>query len=161
MNFPQRDICFICDEPIGFLEDKRSPSRKPPFAHLHCYDWYCAEKPELRVFLYWWELESMPEYSTTLPTGTTIGKVWRADKNAVHSVARQMAGAVYGSRPPANWRMRMFIPDAHPEMRMAVSFKVTLRHGPMPRAYSAPDWTYMEGWRRERAAERNFEKGLM
>jgi len=34
------------------------------------------------VFMTEREIYKLPEYSTTLPTGTTIGKKWKADKNA-------------------------------------------------------------------------------
>lgn len=81
------------------------------------------KRQHLTLFLYPWELESMPEYSASLPTGTTIGKFWRSR---------------YGS----GWYVGAYIedPDDRPNSRGIVWFEVVLRHGPEPFRYDPPDW---------------------
>lgn len=95
------------------------------------------ERKRLTLFLYPWELDSMPEYSTTLPTGTTVGKVWRADKNV----------NVRGASP--EWVVAMYIPDEDPKMVGIVWFNVELRQGPHPRGYAKPDWSNSDQWKRD------------
>lgn len=101
----------------------------------------------LTLFLYAHELDSMDEYSHTLPSATTIGKMWRC-------------------RVDGGWIVGLYafhIPPTSEELRRnrnsvgrtrILWFDVVLRHGPKPRGYRAPDWSNFAGWRAERAAER-------
>lgn len=99
-------------------------------------------RERLTLYLFAWELESMPEYSTTLPTGTTVGKLWKRNLNVHHR------------RAEPRWLVCMYGPDSDPKMVAIWHAEVVLRHGPAPRVYRPPDWSYYEGWKLERAAER-------
>lgn len=73
-----------------------------------------------QIRLYIWELESMPEYSSTFPTGMTIWKQWRR---------MTMIGWVVGQYVP-------YFPNA-----VLVRWSlVVLKHGPRPPTYTPPDW---------------------
>jgi hypothetical protein len=78
----------------------------------------------LRLFL--WELKSIPEYSTSFPTGQTIGKLWKCNQDPISE--------------PSHWVVAMYIPDDHPGYVGIVWFDVELRAGPEPGGYSPPDW---------------------
>jgi hypothetical protein len=85
------------------------------------------QRHALKLYLYAWEFESMPAYNTTLPTGTTIGKVWR------------------------QWnKVGMYIEDDDPNMIGIVWFEVELKQGPKPCWYNAPDWSNYAQWQAER-----------
>jgi len=79
------------------------------------------------LYLYPWEFDSMPEYNTTLPTGTTCGKVWRRYT-----------------------KVGMYIPDEDPKMIGILWFDVCIRQGPKPSGYHPPDWSNYEQWRKDR-----------
>jgi hypothetical protein len=38
------------------------------------------DREAMEAFLTWREFKELPEYSTTIPTGKTIGKVWKAHR---------------------------------------------------------------------------------
>lgn len=86
----------------------------------------------LKLFLFPWELDSMPEYSMSLPTGTTIGKVWR----------RRQHGA------PSEWIVGMYVPHRNPKTVGIIWFDVELRHGPAPHGYQTPDWINYANYKR-------------
>ncbi len=92
----------------------------------------------MEIFLYAHELASMPHYRLTLPTATTIGKVWRSGAE-LHS---------------GRWVVGMYAEHEDPERRRILWFDVVLRHGPAPRNYRAPDWSNFAAWKAARAAER-------
>lgn len=53
------------------------------------------------------ELRELPEYSCSLPTGTTIGKQWKCDY------------AAFGRKPPGSpkeWWMAEYVDDPAPDM---------------------------------------------
>jgi len=90
------------------------------------------KREKLLLNLFTWELDSMNEYSSTLPTGRTPGKMW---KRAIRD----------------GWQVGMYIPDADPMMIGIVWFNVQLRSGPMPRLYAPPDWNNHGHWRELRS----------
>lgn len=99
----------------------------------------------LTLFLFQHELDSMDEYSTTLPTATTIGKMWKRNANAVQRMHE---------RPVApNWHVCMYVEHEDPTRVRILRFEVVLRHGPEPRCYVSPDWSNFAGWKAERARE--------
>lgn len=63
------------------------------------------------------EFDEMPEYSASIPTGTTIGKRWRRNANAYR---RALRGDVCGIEMviplPEDWWMGEFVPSANPEV---------------------------------------------
>lgn len=81
--------------------------------------------PEL--FLFRWELDSMPEYSTSLPTMTTVGRMWK----------RAAAGAAAGRK---DWYVGTYAEHEDPEQVRILWFRVVLRSGPAPAGYGPPDW---------------------
>lgn len=100
---------------------------------------------EIRLFA--WELDSMPIYSTTNPSGTTPFKMWRRNRN------------VYGVDPvqrrdiEPEWIVCQYLePVKIREGRRFVwvspirTFRVVLRSGPAPRLYSPPDWSNYARW---------------
>lgn len=95
----------------------------------------------LTLFLFSWELDSIPAYSTTLPTATTLGKFWRRNLNVFTP----------GAEP--EWQVCAYSEHEDPRSVTIIKFEVVLRSGPLHR-YSPPDWTNIEQWRRERDAAR-------
>ena len=85
-----------------------------------------------KLYLYPWVLDSMPEYSLTLPTGTTIGKVWRSRFKK------------------SGWIVGMYVEAPDPNMVGILWFGVELLSGPAPRSYFPPDWSNYEQWLKER-----------
>ncbi len=122
-----------------------------------------VRRPKVTIKLYSWELDSMPEYSASLPTGQTLWKMWSCNTNAfavevrckcgmVGRAARHLLPAkVHCSKCgklglelitlPDHWVVGQYIPDPNPEMIGMRWFDVLLREGPKPRLYEAPDWT--------------------
>lgn len=102
---------------------------------------------DLTLFLYAHELDSMDEYSYSLPTATTVGKVWKC-----RSGNGWIVGLYTFHIPPTPEELRR---DRNSAGRTRILwFDVVMRHGPEPRGYRAPDWSNFAGWRAERAAER-------
>ena len=87
------------------------------------------------IFLYRWELSTMPEYSTSIPTGTVPWKMWR-------------------HREGADWYVGQYVEVEDPKVMGIRWFRVVLREGPVPRGYHAPDWDNHERWKRDRRADR-------
>jgi len=87
-----------------------------------------------------WMLDSMDEYSSTLPSGTTIGKFW---KRAVYESATcdSVHRLVF-----CGWRIGCYgweEPDPYngkPSVRI-LWFDATLRSGPAPVNYPRIDWS--------------------
>ncbi len=96
-----------------------------------------AERNTIRLFL--WELESMPEYSCSLPSGQTFWKMWR----------RNMYASRRGPHREPRWVVGQYTPHPDPKTVGIRWFKVHLREGPKPRFYTAPDWVNMARWRRD------------
>ena len=85
-----------------------------------------SAKELLPIYLFTWELESMPNYSASNPTGTTIGKFWR---RRLFDDDGLVSGWLVGTytHKDARWAYAAF-------------FQVVLRQGPKPRSYYPPDW---------------------
>ncbi len=81
------------------------------------------------IRLYAWELESMPEYSLSLPTGQTPWKQWRRNVN-VRRLERE-----------PEWVVGQYVPSLHDGYVGIRWSRVVLRHGPRPRLYRVPDWS--------------------
>jgi hypothetical protein len=96
----------------------------------------------MTVYLYPWVLDSMDEYSCTLPTATTIGKVWkrRVPEDALPNDAK--------------WHVGMYVEHSDPKRVKILWFDVELLSGPAPRAYSPPDWSNFDAWKAELDLER-------
>lgn len=105
---------------------------------------------DLTLLLFAHELDSMDEYSCSLPTATTIGKMWK--RRSSETPAGWVVGLYAYHIAPTPEEIRR---DRHHAGRTRILwFDVVLRHGPAPRVYRAPDWSNFAGWRAERAAER-------
>lgn len=81
--------------------------------------------------LYRHELESMGEYSCSMPSGVVPGKVWR-------SLMRD-----------GTWLVRMYSEpymDKGREMCRAINHKVVMKSGPRPVNYCPPDWGNYARW---------------
>jgi hypothetical protein len=106
-----------------------------------------------RIRLYPWELESMPEYSSTLPTGTTLWKMWKRNLNETYNHAAALA-----CKPlkPVVWWIGQYVPHTGklPDRIGIRWFEVQLLEGPEPSGYVPPDWSNYDRWKRERDAER-------
>jgi len=135
-------VTYLVGPILPYLDEQRCSTcqyeaeaiRQPPCS-------WCQRQSEWlprQVFLYRWELESMDEYSRTLPTGTTIGKVWRrAGFESGHGV----------------WVVGVYARALHPAHRgqycRILWLEVVYKHGPAPRQYSPPDWSNYSGWLKE------------
>jgi hypothetical protein len=103
---------------------------------------------EIRLFLH--ELESMDEYSSTIPTGTVMWKMWR--RRSCSNGAGRLLGI--------EWFVGQYVPDDKygrplPKSRIGIRwFKVVLRQEPVPPIYRAPDWSNYQRYRKEVAEER-------
>jgi len=98
---------------------------------------------EIRLFP--WELESMGEYSCSIPTGTTLWKMWKCDLNAYRLPPKK--------RKP-KWVVGQYIPHKDPEFVGIRWFPVKLLEGPEPLDWRVPDWDNDQRYDRERDAER-------
>jgi hypothetical protein len=86
--------------------------------------------PKVTLFLDHWVYRSMPEYAYTLPTGQTLGKMWRGKFEWMQA------------------SMFSHFTERHAHM---THFKVELREGPPPANYQPPDWSNFKHWRQLRA----------
>lgn len=75
------------------------------------------------VFLYLWEIESMPIYTNTIPTAHTPGKVWRA----------RDACFMFMFGHPYQCGDKTYSP--------VITHKIQVRYGPQPMNYKPPDWS--------------------
>lgn len=103
------------------------------------------------IRLYPWELASMPEYSTSIPTGTVEFKMWRRDKRA--RVPRGRENELHEE----DWQVCMYVPHHLPDRIGIKRFQVVLLQGPEPPSYHPPDWHNHAGYLRQRAREREEE----
>lgn len=87
------------------------------------------------IKLFPWELESMPEYSTSLPTGTTVWKMWK------RKIVDQ-------------WVVGQYIPCEEPGMIGTRWYEVLLKEGTKPAGYVPPDWSNYARWKKDREAEK-------
>ena len=94
-------------------------------------------KPTIRLFR--WELESMNDYSHSLPSGQTPGKKWR---RSINSKFRPFK--------PSNWLVGEYGEPAEGYIPV-IWYRVVLRVGPRPQHYYRPDWENYERWKREHA----------
>jgi hypothetical protein len=92
-------------------------------------------KNEIRLFV--WELESMPEYSSSLPTGQVLFKMWR---RAIQDLR---------TRAVVAWQAGQYVPCRIPGNVGIRWFDVVLRAGPKPPAWEAPDWNNRARYQRE------------
>lgn len=94
-----------------------------------------------QIKLFVWELESMDEYSTSLPSAQTIGKMWRRSRR-LYGLMRT------GERE--EWMVGQYARDDNPNLIRIRWLDVVLKEGPEPRNYHAPDWAKFERWKREK-----------
>lgn len=94
-------------------------------------------KNEIRLFLH--ELESMPEYSTSIPTGQVMWKMWRR---------RERIPAHWVGGPAVNEFVGQYTPSDRRGFVRIRWFKVVLKYGPAPPVYHAPDWSNYERYKR-------------
>jgi predicted nucleic-acid-binding Zn-ribbon protein len=129
------------------------------------------------IKLYPWELESMSEYSCSLPTGTTMWKMWKNNWNAyavgIKCSNCDFTGRANTLRMPSNpqcpkckteglrkiqlqehWFVGQYIPCDIPGQIGIRWHEVILKEGPELRNYQAPDWDNYQRWKKDRAAER-------
>ena len=67
------------------------------------------------------EFEALPEYSTTFPTGTTLGKRWRRNVNALRRPCCSHLHIFDGTREPdfrgPEWWMGEYAPDPKAKLK--------------------------------------------
>ena len=129
------------------------------------------------IKLFPWELASMDEYSCSLPSGTTMWKMWKNNWNAyavgvtctncgfvgrastasrpasTHCPGCKTDGLV-GTRLPEHWFVGQYIPCDIPGQIGIRWHEVVLLEGPKPASYVSPDWSNYQRWQKERKAER-------
>lgn len=119
-----------------------------------------------RIRLYLWELMSMPEYSTSIPTGTTPFKMWRRDdglrlrhvlaeryrhaKLADNESECAALKAEFEALPEHTWRVGQYYPVEDPKVIGIRWYDVQPLEGPAPKSYCPPDWSNFERYKRER-----------
>jgi hypothetical protein len=128
-----------------------------------------------RIRLYPWELDSMPEYSCSIPSGTVLWKMWRRNTLAY---CLEVA-CTCGFRGRASVEARLVCPDCKGDLRKLPYredwivgqyvpcdipgqigirwYEVQVLSGPKPRCYTPPDWDNYKRWKADRAAERAAE----
>jgi hypothetical protein len=96
------------------------------------------------IRIYVWQLESMNEYSNTLPTGTTPFKLWKCNVNNTWNRRQQ-------GLPPTEplWVVGQYHPIDDPDRVGIRWFDVQLLEGPKPPGWEAPDWANYARWRRD------------
>ena len=96
------------------------------------------------IRLYPWELESMDEYSTSLPTGQTMWKQWRCRRRT--GKRDPMTG--YPELSSTEWLVGQYVPTWRPG-RIGIRWSaIVLRHGPKPAYYAPPEWDRFSYYRR-------------
>lgn len=58
-----------------------------------------------------WEFQQLPEYSTSLPTGTTIGKTWK--RALMRALPPDPMSSFPRAEPTGEWSLGEYVP--HPE----------------------------------------------
>lgn len=104
--------------------------------------------PKLTLYLHYEQLQGMSEYSTTVPTGTTIGKFWKRNEARVPGVGWQVDGA------NPEWVVCCYAEHYDPAFVRILVFEVVLLEGPPPRTWRKPDWSYFSEWQRVSAEQR-------
>lgn len=91
----------------------------------------------MNVYLYPWELNSMPEYSHTIPSAHVPGKWWKS-RQLISNAAR------------ANelWVGTFTMTEYDTEIVEIKFFPVVMRQGPQPPNWKAPDWGNFAEYRR-------------
>lgn len=85
------------------------------------------------ISLFKWQLDSMPNYSATLPSATTSFKMWRRDVNE----PRRHQGE-HDASP--EWWVGQYYPIDLPGKTGIHWFDTRLLQGPMPLDWEPPDW---------------------
>lgn len=107
-------------------------------------------KNTIRLFA--WELDSMSEYSCSIPTGTTPWKMWKCNMNAYPN-----PGLLGESAREPRWVVGQY-GEPEGDSVPITWFVVVLRYGPRPPLYSAPDWSNYERWKSDYKKEKEEEK---
>lgn len=76
----------------------------------------------------------MDDYSCTIPTGTTIGKVWRRRE------------PYRCTEEEAKYYVGMYVESNKSDFVDITWLPVVHRHGPEPRHYEPPDWSNYQAW---------------
>lgn len=84
-----------------------------------------------RIRIFSWQLDSMPEYTDSLPTSTTPFKMWKC---ARFTAEGQL------------WFVGQFYPVDDPDQMGVRWFEVTYLAGPPPPGWQAPDWSNYQRW---------------
>jgi hypothetical protein len=123
------------------------------------------------LYLYWWELLSMSEYSCSLPSGQVMWKMWRCNPNFgldrphhEHRDDTTEVGECHLNDEPKYdlthlqflrepWVVRQYVPSNKKGFIGINVYEVHLKSGPHPRGYNAPDWDNYERYKKERQAE--------
>lgn len=106
-----------------------------------------------RIRLYPWELASMDEYSSTMPTGTTLWKMWKRDRNNIPP-------RVYAVPHKSDYIVGQYQPHHREPDKLVrvVWFEVQLLEGPEPAVYHPPDWSNFARYKREAQEARDIER---
>ena len=118
----------------------------------------------------------MSEYSCSLPSGTTIWKMWKRNNNAFAVGIRcsncPLTGRADTHRLPGpmcpkcnqdtltkfdlpdKWYVGQYVPCDIPGQIGIRWFEVIFKEGPQPRSYSPPDWSNYDRWKREKSEVR-------
>jgi hypothetical protein len=73
--------------------------------------------PTIRLYRY--ELEALPEYSCTMPSGTTHWKMWRCNESL-------------GTKRPDSWIVAQYVPHKDPKKVGMRVFSIEFLEGPAP-----------------------------
>lgn len=73
----------------------------------------------LTIRLYRYELEALPEYSCTMPSGQTDWKMWRCNES-------------FGTRRPESWIVAQYVPIENPTKVGIRVFNIEFLEGPAP-----------------------------
>ena len=127
-----------------------------------------------RIRLYPWELESMPEYSCSIPSGTVMWKMWRRNCNA-YAIGVRCPSCLFEDKAspecrlqcpkckfeelkkfqlPERWVVGQYVPCDIPGEIGIRWYEVQLLTGPKPRIYNPPDWHNYKRWKQEHDEER-------
>ncbi|MCH7549650.1 MAG: hypothetical protein IH969_08985 [Candidatus Krumholzibacteriota bacterium] len=77
------------------------------------------------------ELDELLEYSTTLPTGTTIGKRWKRRVQVLQSLPRRNPCTVEFSEP-AVWHMGEYAEHPDPGKTAILWYEIVIDTVPLP-----------------------------
>lgn len=108
----------LAAHPVAILPADTEPDQAP-----------CTTEKEVivpTIRLYRYELEMLPEYSCTMPSGTTDWKTWRCDEN-------------FGTGRPESWIVGQYVPHEDPTKIRVRAFSIEFLEGPAPLRYT--DWT--------------------